>query len=209
MKKILCLLIILILSSCSIAPLSSTKTARSLGKGKWEIDTGSSLASYFSVSRGFTDNFDARATLEYQAFNVFALSGKYSFINREDEGLSFAAIAGGYVGIDTVKSTGFYLGPVLSYKVKWFEPFLILRYNTFEWEGVDLSSDQRDSFLFDLINFDKADGSYFQYTLGFNFWFTPKFALSLNAKFLHFLDDDIIEGSDSRVWPGLGLVWRL
>lgn len=128
--------------SCAMAPLTTPKTARSLGEGNWEIDLGAT-PSYLSVNRGFSENLDMGLTVENQLGLVFELSGKSAFINRSEEGYSLALFGGVFTG-DTLggNSSEFRLGPVLSYKSGWWEPYLVLTYNLGQWEWEGLTKDE-------------------------------------------------------------------
>ncbi len=200
--------------SCSIAPLTTPKTGRSLGEGHWEVDAGASPV-YLSVNRGFSENFDAGLTVEMQfGFNT-ELSGKYSFVNNSENGTSFALFGGIYTGnIFGGSNSGFRLGPVLSYKSDWWEPYLVLTYNLgkWHWEGFedDSKSDKDNSFI-DIGNAYKpgeeiATYSYMQFTLGMNFWFTKGFAFNVNAKYLTRAGGDVNVGGSIPL--ALGLYWR-
>ncbi len=200
--------------SCSIAPLTTPKTGRSLGEGNWEVDAGASPG-YLSVNRGFSENFDAGLTAEMQIGVNMELSGKYAFINNSENGTSLALFGGIYKGsVVGGSNTGFRLGPVLSYKSGWWEPYLVLTYNLgkWRWEGLeDDSKSDKDNSLIDIDNAYKpgeeiATYSYMQFTLGMNFWVTKGFALNINTKYLTRAGGDIsIEGS---IPLALGLYWR-
>jgi len=200
---------IVLFSSCSLAPFTSTKTARSLGKGTWEIDAGISPAYSFSASRGLSHKFDLGLTIEGQVgAPVFALNGKYAFINKQNEGFSLSGFGGAFSGAGA-DSYGYYLGPVFSYKVKWFEPYLVARYNWVKWKGVDLSTDDTDDLFVDLLDFDDTDISYMQYTFGINFWFSQTFGLNLNLKVITFFGNDVEADDQSGVaTPGVALLLR-
>lgn len=157
MKRTFMVIALLLGASCSIAPFNSTKTARTLGDANWEIDSGLSPALYFSASRGFGENFDGGVTFEGQASPVLGVSGKYAFINAQEKGFSLSGLGGLFLGQDIAQSSGFYIGPVLSYKLDWFEPYLVTRYNWVKWNGQDLSGNERDDLFVDLVSFDDVE----------------------------------------------------
>ena len=207
MKSLFILFCVSLLSSCSLAPFNTVKTARTLGDGNWEIDTGFSPALYFTTSRGFSDDFDAGVMVERQFFPVFGLFGKYSFLNKKDDEFSASVYGGGFLGVDVVESSGFFLGPVLSYKASWFEPYIVIKYNWVKWKGQDLNGDEKDDLFVDLFRFDDIEFSYMQYVLGFNFWCTEGFALNINAKYFSFFGSDVSDDADALF--GFGFTWRL
>ena len=147
-------------------------------------------------------------TIEGQAFPVLGLSGKYAFLNKQEEGFSLSGFGGVFLGYDVVESSGYYVGPVFSYKIGWFEPYLVARYNWLKWKGQDLSSDKRDDLFVDLLSFEDVELSYMQYTLGFNFWFSKGFALNLNAKYFTFFGNDVESDDETNILPGLAFMWR-
>ncbi|MCB9060499.1 MAG: hypothetical protein H6622_03135 [Halobacteriovoraceae bacterium] len=202
------LFILFFISSCSLAPYTSTKTARTLGEGNWEIDTGFSPALYLGTSIGVSENLDVSFLIEAQAAPVIGLSGKYALLNSQDEGFSFSGLGGVFLGIDVVESSGFFIGPVLSYKVDWFETYIVTRYNWVKWKGKNLNSDQRDELFIDFINFDNIELSYMQYTFGFNFWFDQKIALNINAKYIKFFGNDVSNNDKESLLPGVGFIFR-
>ena len=216
--KTVCLLLFAVFSvSCSIAPFKTPKTARPLGEGNWDIDVGASPAYYLTVNRGFSENLDVGLTLESQFGMNFELSGKYTFVNEGEEGYSLALFGGLYTGsIWGGSNSGLRLGPVLSYKSGWWEPYLVLTYNVGEWhweaKTKETSEDSKDDdTFFNIDDFYPEQGkiaSYFyaQFALGSNFWFTEGFAFNINFKYLVNTGGDVkIRGGTA----GIGLYWRL
>ena len=212
-KIVFVFLPVLFLISCSIAPLTTPKTARTLGRGHWEIDTGFS-PTYFSAHRGFSKNFDVGLTIESQIGLAFELSGKYALLNRSEQGTSFAIFGGVFSGSSLRgRSSVLRLGPILSYKMNWWEPYVIVTYNRGQWEwgGLTEYSGSRMNNFIDLndLQLDRGETfsySYIQYSLGSNFWFTKGFAFTFNVKHLSFLGDDIKGGKG--IAPAVGFIWR-
>ena len=207
------LFFLLLSTSCSIAPLKTPKTARALGKGHWEMDLGA-LPSSFSAYRGFSENLDIGLTLEEQLGVVVELSGKYAFLNRE-EGSSLAIFGGVFSGSALYgDNRGFRVGGLWSYKRKWWELYLVSTYNSGRWKaGKPLDADEKDDLLIDFF-YDyegRRNYSYIQSSLGSNFWFTKKFALSINTTFLFNFESDGSDGDSRSSNPliGLALIWRL
>ena len=199
------LLSILVFSivSCSFAPFNSAKTARSLGKDKWGVDAGLSAAPYISISQGMSENFDLWASGELQFGTVLALGGKYAFRNNID-GLSIAGEGALFYAFDAANSRGYYLGPIISYKAGWFEPYISARYNWVKWDFAELTSEEQDDIFFDFFVFEQ-DFDYFQGTVGFNFWFNENVALNINGKYLKLIG---VDGSEAEWMPGISLIFR-
>ena len=183
MQRIILAVASVLVSSCALAPLTSTKNARSLGKGNWEINSGLSPAFTFTAGRGMTDAFDLGATLEFALEGTTALWGKYSF--SESNAPSALALYGG--GFDSSGGRGFFLGPVVDFQARWFQAYLIPKYNYVDWD-ISRSKANESSSIIDFFA-DGLTGShhYMQMVLGTNFWFTKGFGLNLNAYFLHSL----------------------
>ena len=183
MQKIILAVASLLVSSCALAPLTSTKNARSLGKGNWGINSGFSPAFTFTAGRGMTDAFDLGATMEIALEGTTSLWGKYSF--SESSAPSAFALYGG--GFRSSGGRGFFLGPVADFQVKWFQAYLIPKYSYVDWD-ISRSKANNSSSIFDFLANDlTSHHHYIQMILGTNFWFTESFGLNLNAYFLHSL----------------------
>ncbi len=199
MKQMIFGLLLLALSACSIAPINSPHSAKSLGKGNQEIAATPLSAPRLSYAAGVTDNFDLEASLEIQTGIQAALWGKYSFINQKDDGFALAGLVGGFVTADATESKGLSAGPILSWKKSWFEIYTITRFNYVKWEKTEWDNDND---IFD-IETPEYDFTYLQSTLGFNFWFTPKFALNINGTIFY---GSVFEGS--AILPALEFIWK-
>ncbi len=156
-----------VLSSC-IAPLSSNFTGRSLGKGKigldGEADSGDAEYGALKLAYGMTSNLDIGLQIELLTLGLF---GKYSFINSADNGFSSAALFGSGV---TANGMYVYTGPVLSYKVNFFEPYFVGRYNYVHY------SETENIWSGDTI--EAGNYSYFQLTFGSILWINRKVGLN-------------------------------
>ncbi len=118
------------------------------------------------VAVGMTSNLDIGFHLEPFAIGLF---GKYSFTNTIENGFSSAGLFG--LGA-TANGMYAYTGPILSYKMDFFEPYFVGRYNY-----IRISEDIEDIWFGDTI---AAAGNYyyFQFTFGGILWITRKFGLN-------------------------------
>lgn len=207
LKNWLFLFILVALALQSCAPLSNDYTARTLGKGKWgvsgggfyipqqsydeedgEYDIDSSGSLYGRVSYGATNNFDLGAVFEW---GIVGITAKYAFLNKP-EGFSFAfdsSVGLNLIDLEDGLEVYAYGGPILSYKLKWWEPYLSGKIN-----GIGKGNIR-----------DEAAFVYMQYALGNNFWVNSHFSININA--------DLIQSfaSDERNFAyffGTGLVYR-
>lgn len=178
--------LILLQAACSIAPFSSSITARSNGNGVHSFQGGGTLVGAKGVKgvlpefkwlAGLTDNWDIG--LQYEILSLGLLT-RYSFVNN-DEGFSLAGFGG--FG-DMVGGNYIYAGPAVSFRAGQWEPFFNLRYNHIHWKKQSGT-----------LNFTSNDGTstgipyetsavdfhYYQAALGTVFWFTEKFGLNLDA----------------------------
>jgi hypothetical protein len=210
-RKILSLAFLLTLASCSIAPLSGPQSAKTLGDGNWQIDSGFTYLPYIAASRGTGENIDLGFTVETQMFAVGALNAKVAVYNEGEEGFATAIAGSLFHALDgDSQSKGFYVGPVFSYKASWFEPYLVVRYNWANLKTREFDRDDRDDFIFDLLRYgNNIKLEYMQYTLGFNFWTSDSFAFALDAKVLHVLSDHVKDDDRFVVLPGLNFIWKL
>jgi len=167
------ILLALLASGC-LAPLSNSFTARSLGTGKIEFDGGmvalvgqedSVVLPAFSITAGVSSDFDLGVQMESASIGVF---GKYSFINNKERGFSLAGVVGaGAVG----DGSYIYAGPVLSYKSKAVEPYFVGRFNSVHYgESNDVFED-----------WEPGTYTYVQFTLGSIFWLTQRIGLNVEG----------------------------
>jgi hypothetical protein len=205
MKKIIspiCIVSLALLSqACSIAPFASEKSAKTLGKNNYEMAYGASPAGYVAISKGLADNIDASLTIERQWDLIGSLSMKYAMM-QSDEGSSIAATGGLFVTSDG-STSGYYLGPIMSYKYKWFELYGHVKYNRVSWKADSTFNEDDYTFEHDL----KQDASfgYFLGVVGTNLQFAKHWSLNLNAKTL-FVADTSSDGDN--LLPSLSLLYR-
>jgi hypothetical protein len=164
------LLLALLASGC-LAPLSSNFTARSLGPGKVEVDGGvltlSGALPACKIAVGLLSNFDLGFQMESASLGVF---GKYSFVNNRERGFSVA----GVLGVGAVASGSYaYGGPVLSYKSKSLEPYFVARLNYVHYG--------RSEDTFSDVHWEAGTYTYFQFTLGTIFWVTGNIGLDIEG----------------------------
>ena len=88
------ILVLIFIAGCSLAPVVSEKTARTLGDGNWETNVGLSPAPNLTIGRGFGDSFDLHISYESQLVPLLELGGKFSFVQNK-QGLSFSIFGGG------------------------------------------------------------------------------------------------------------------
>jgi hypothetical protein len=156
-------LVCFILSSCTVAPFSNHYSARSIGKDKWSINTGvqssCSEVVFSRIGYGVTDNVDLGIVVERQFSDmVYGGWGRYAFLNQK-EGFS-ASVEGGGSSLSSYA----YVGGALGYKLSWWEPYVIARYN--------------------YVHYDNDEFDYGSVTLGQTLWFTEKVGLNLNVNVL-------------------------
>ena len=198
-KGFLLFIIFFVVQGCSLAPIVSEKTARTLGSGNWEINTGLSPAYNAWLGRGITENFDLNLAVESQIGTVFSFGGKFSFL-QNPEGLSISAMGGFFTGTN---STGYYAGPIVSHKNGWVELYGLAKYNNVSWEATSDTAD--DDVLFDFSLSQSVDFNYWVAVLGANFWFSDGFGLNINGK--KFLSSDTSSKGD-EVIPSANILFR-
>ena len=159
------LLALLFLSSCAVAPLSNHITARPNGDGNSLLSAGTTIGAggtgwvpSLKYSIGLSEKFDLGFQYEVVEYGIW---GKYAFLGTE-EGFSLAGLAGTGLSFE-----GFYgyLGPIVSWKSGWFEPYFLTRFNYVRYpeQKVDLASIGE-------IHVEPGTYRYFQHTLGFMAW---------------------------------------
>lgn len=166
------ILLALLATGC-LAPLSNSFTARSLGAGKIELDGGMSalvrqgdsfMLPAFAIAVGLSSDFDLGVQMESASMGVF---GKYSLINNKERGFSLA----GVLGAGAVASGSYaYAGPVLSYKSKAVEPYFVGRFNYVHYGESD-----------NILDMEAGNYTYVQFTLGSIFWLNPSVGLNIEG----------------------------
>ncbi len=92
----------------------------------------------------------------------YGASVKYALVNNREEGFSLAALGGAGLGFEGYY---FFAGPIFSYKLDWFEPYFISRFNYVKFPSPKIS-------IATIGEFSVAPGiyRYLQHTLGFMVW---------------------------------------
>lgn len=204
MKNLIVILLLALLTSCSLAPFSTTKTASTLGEGKFSGDAGFAPVPYARLEIGVKSDFDMAVSIEEQSGLVFNLDAKYSIVNNP-EGFSFAVLGGVFYGVDLAKSRGAYFAPMISSKWGWFEAYALTRINYVRWSGTEFVD--TDDFFVSLNDYTNIGFSYLQTTAGTNFWFNPQFGLNIHLSHFQFLGSDVNDVEANFV-PGLGLMFK-
>ena len=107
-----------ILAGCSVAPINTATTARTLGKDN-NLLTGSFPITGLKYERGVTDNLDLGLGIENQFGLLAHAFGKVNFINHQENGISVGSLFGvGFASIGDSKS--FYAGPIVFIQKKLF-----------------------------------------------------------------------------------------
>lgn len=184
MKKIDVVFIgIILLGGCSVAPVNTSNTARSLGKDKNNVRFSLPVPGV-EYERGLKESWDTGVGLEYQLEPVFNLYTKYAFINNAEKGPSLAGLLGAGLGTSVGKSRSQYLGLVTSYRYSWFEPFFSYRKNFVHWSN-NVTPSEYDQLLSFIPR--KTSFNYDQFDLGVNFA-GEKVSFSVGFKLLVFKD---------------------
>lgn len=177
-KTVFSLFILLLLSSCSLAPFAPNQSARSLGAGNSSVQMGSANANtYIQASAGLSDNIDLGYTMEFgDLFTTSGLFTKYSFINN-DTGPSLALEAG-WGALDTASHS--YIGPIFSLAFnESVEFFISARYNWATTEEQDLEVGDKIGRL----EVEKNNFSYILAHSGINLWASENIGISLFASY--------------------------
>jgi hypothetical protein len=173
-KSMVVVLSLSMLSGC-VAPLTSNFSGRSLGKGKVEFDVGGvsfgdMAVGAFKFAYGATPNFDLGIQFEYGCAGLF---GKYAIRNPKENGLAFAALIGG--GMIT-NGSYFYAGPILSFKMNLWEPYIVGRYNYVNYKEILYS--------WNGCSEETKGHPYFQFTFGSIFWISRKIGFNIELSTL-------------------------
>ncbi len=182
-------LVILTLSSCSIAPFSSTTSGRSIGAGNFQFEVGNINNNFnLRIGTGLSPDFDMGFVMEFGSLATTALYTKYSFINNKI-GPSLAMELG-YGSSES--STFYYAGMIASLTFsRNFELFIAPRINSVSTDSADIELNQ------DYGNFrlKEYDATYLQLAYGFNLYFSNNAGIALYSTY--YKGDEIETLSDS------------
>ncbi len=192
--KLISILFLLILTSCSLAPFGPTTSGRTTGQGNIQAQVGNINSSYhLQFAMGLSKEFDLGFTMEFGEISTTALFFKYAFINNK-VGPSLAAEFG-YGSTETTKF--YYAGAVGSLAFsKEFELFLNGRINSVSTDETDIEKDK----FHGNIKITDYELTYLQLTYGLNIWFSEQAGLSLYSTYykgenLETQSDSIFGGS--------------
>ena len=180
--------ILIFVSSCSIAPFSTTTSGRSAGAGNFQAEVGNVNNQFnLKLSTGVSPNFDIGLVMEFGTLSTSALVLKYSLLNNET-GPS-TAIEFGYGSSET--TTFYYAGLIASLAFsKQFELFIAPRINQVQTDETDIELNK------DYGNFriTELDVTYLQLTYGFNLFISEDIGVSLYS--VYFKGDNVETLSD-------------
>ena len=175
-------ILIFLLAGC-FGPLISQESARTVGKGHNGFKLIASNAGYgFKYDHGFAEDFDVGYSLETYSTGI---SAKYAFLNNAS-----GPALGGKIGYGTTLGGHYTMGSLLaSYKTANWEPFLNLQYNSVQID----SQEVKDANTGDVFaTTPTVDYNYTQAFLGMKYWFSPRFAISIEAS-------DFISSNDVEI----------
>ncbi len=193
MKFIPLLFFCLFLQACTFAPFSNHYSARPIGKNKVSVnsgfESGDTALLFARGGYGVTENLDLGLLIERQLFaDVFGGWGRYSLLNNP-KGLNIS-IEGG-AGASSLSSYA-YAGGAIGYKLKWWEPYAILRYNAVHYDN-DITLDLGFLGLHKLHN--HGSFNYGSLTLGQTIWLQDSLGLNLNLNFYNRDLEDVLYGA--------------
>lgn len=182
------------LSSCSLAPFSTTSSGRSYGAGNVQAEVGNNNSSYhLKFGLGISKDFDAGFVMEFGVISTSAIFLKYSILNNKT-GPSIAT----EFGYGSTESTNFYYGGLITSLAfaEEFELFANGRINSVSTDETDIEKDQFQG----NIKITDYDVTYLQATAGFNIWMTKSTGLSLYSTYfagdkIETIQDTIVGGT--------------
>lgn len=161
----LLLFLFAILAGCSVAPINTATTARTLGTDKNQV-TGSYPVLGVKYERGINDRFDLGFGIENQSGALFHVFGKYNFENKPDQGISVSGIAGAGYGSGIGDSKSAYLGPIISYKGELVEVFGSYKFNFVHWNFDGITPDNKDDLF--AVPASESNFIYHEFDFGIN-----------------------------------------
>ena len=205
MRRFCLVLLAFLVSGCTLAPIMSPHSGKSLGKGNWEVAGDLIPSRGISGGYGITDSWDVGFLVEGQLGVVTAMWTKYAFTNENS--WNWALYGGLFqgAGIGTTTS-GYMIGPIVSYRKGWFEPSLALRYNYVKADFTGYDSEEDDDFLFTPDFLGDIDYDYVQLDIGLTFWTSESFALRVTFKSFLGVGGEVT--SSSSLAPGFGMHYQ-
>lgn len=190
-------IVVFFLVSCAISPLGLHETGRSVGQAKNEFIAGFGQAGYvFKWINGVTDNLDFGVQLETLSLGARL---KYSIINQQKDGFSFATAAGFGVNLGGRHYYGDLIG---SYLINDYEPYLGVRVTRVR---VNFGNINNSNGVIS-ENYHANEFSYGQIFLGFKYQLSEKINLTLEASTLSTFSSDL--KVDQVVLGSLGFGYR-
>ena len=177
------------LTSCSIAPFSSTTSGRTAGAGNFQFDVGNVNNNFnLRIGTGLSPNFDMGFVMEFGALATTGLFAKYA-ITQNASGPSLAMELG--YGSSTTSSFSYAaLVGSLAFS-KNFELFAAPRINSIQTDSADVDLNKN----YGNFKLTEYDAVYLQLAYGFNIFFNKNSGLSLYSTY--FNGENIETTSDS------------
>ena len=178
LNKITILLLLSLMTSCSLAPFSSHKSGKSYGAGKSQFELGTVNASYYmKAGFGISENMDLGFVTEFGGFTTSGIFTRYSFINNATG--PALAMEFGYGSSDT--TTYYYTGLIgsLAFSEN-FELFINPRIVTVTTDETDIDLGQTVG----NVKVNAYDVNYLYVSSGFNIWFSEVAGLSIYTVYI-------------------------
>lgn len=189
MKILILLALLMLTTSCSLAPFTHSSSAKSYGKGKMQFEVGNVNSTYnMKFGIGATENLDAGFVMEFGAISTSAIFLRYALLNNET-GLS----TGTEFGYGSTESTVFYYAGLVASLAftKEFELFVNGRINSVQTDEADIEKDKFNGNLKILA----YDVNYASLAYGMTIWFNENNGLSLFSVMFRGTDVETIEDS--------------
>lgn len=182
----------ILLTSCSINPLSGNNSGRSIGEGNVETHITLLPVQSAQLSYGATKNLDVGGLIEYGGLYLSLEAWlKYVLIN-EEQGHGLSLVSGLFTSSSIVSNRGFYVGTIYSYRTKNFEPYIKLKLSQIYWDTTSLREEQEklkqanntdNSFAHDIIISvaENADTHFLTYGLGSRINVSDRSAIGLGV----------------------------
>ena len=187
MKYFALLLLLLMITSCSLTPFAPSTSGRSYGAGRLQTEVGNTNSNYhLKLGFGASDKLDLGFDMEFGAISTSAIFLKYAIVNNKT-----GPALGVEFGYGSTESTKFYYGGVVGSIVfgKQFEVFTNLRLNSVSTDESDIEKDEFNGNIKILA----YDVNYLQATYGFNLYFSDSAGLSLYSTYFKGQDIETLE----------------